>query len=86
MKAARSQHATHRYESLGIDPEASLIKIAEHEITNDRSLHFSAVTPAVATAVVSASATLNYGDKSTFAGNGLIHGFDLWLQGNTADV
>ena len=59
----------------GIDPEASLVKIADHEITTGQTIGVSAGTPAPAPGSVSASANLSWGDKTTFAGNRLIHGF-----------
>ena len=60
---------------VGINPEASLVKIADHEITNGQSIGVNAGTPAAAPASMSASANFSWGDKTTFAGNRLIHGF-----------
>lgn len=62
-------------EILAITPEASLIHIADHEVTTGQTVGVTAGAPPAAGASLSANANLSWGDKTTFKGNRLVHGY-----------
>ncbi|EXJ90075.1 hypothetical protein A1O3_03144 [Capronia epimyces CBS 606.96] len=58
-----------------IDPEASLVYIADHEIASGQNVGVNLGAPGPAAGAISVSAGLSWGDKTTFKGSRLIHGF-----------
>ena len=62
---------------LGITPEASLVHIADHETSHGQTIGVTAGTPPTAPGSVSLSGNLSWGDKTTFKGERLIHGYLL---------
>ena len=62
-------------EILAITPEASLIHIADHEVTTGQTVGLTAGAPPAAGGSLSANANLSWGDKTTFEGNRLVHGY-----------
>ncbi|KIX99583.1 uncharacterized protein Z520_04216 [Fonsecaea multimorphosa CBS 102226] len=60
---------------MGINPEASLVKIADQEVTRGQSLGLTTGTSPAAPGSLSLSGNLSFGQKTSFAGNRLIHGF-----------
>lgn len=64
-----------RPEILAITPEASLIHIADHEVTTGQTVGLTAGAPPAVGGSLSANANLSWGDKTTFEGNRLVHGY-----------
>lgn len=62
-------------EILAITPEASLIHIADHEVTTGQTVGLTAGAPPAVGGSLSANANLSWGDKTTFEGNRLVHGY-----------
>lgn len=62
-------------EILAINPEASLIHIADHEVTTGQTVGVTAGAPPAAGGSLAANAELSWGDKTTFKGNRLVHGY-----------
>ena len=62
---------------LGINPEATHVKMADHEITTGQSVGVTAGTPPTVPGSVTLSGNLSFGQKTNFSGDRLIHGFIL---------
>ena len=75
IKVSNKEQSPASPKIMGIDPESSLVKIADNEITTGQTIGISAGTPALAPASASASTLFSWGEKTTFDGNRLIHGF-----------
>ena len=62
---------------LGINPEATHVKMADHEITNGQSVGVAAGTPPTMPGSLTLSGNMSFGQKTSFSGDRLIHGFIL---------
>ena len=60
---------------VGVTPDASLVDVADHEVTSGQTLGVSAGTPSSAAGAVNLSGNFSWGDKVSFKGKRLIHGF-----------
>ncbi|KAI1611554.1 hypothetical protein EDD36DRAFT_420502 [Exophiala viscosa] len=60
---------------VGIDPEASLVYMADHEVSSGQNVGVNVGAPGPAAGAISANVGLTWGDKTTFKGSRLFHGF-----------
>ncbi|KIV80844.1 hypothetical protein PV11_08320 [Exophiala sideris] len=65
---------------VGIDPEASLVDVADHEVSSGQNVGVNVGAPGPAAGAISANAGLTWGDKTTFKGARLSHGYLLSSQ------
>ncbi|EXJ81898.1 hypothetical protein A1O1_07964 [Capronia coronata CBS 617.96] len=62
---------------VGLTPEANLVCVAEHEVNSGQNVGVTIGAPGPAAGAISINAGRSWGDKTTFQGSRLFHGFLL---------